>query len=146
MFASLEKRERHYATLTLKMTSSTVSKERGKVLTDSWPVHPQEQSQKQLRTHFSSSSLISCKKSSCWQSRRSSFYLFWTSMVNIEIIMWSEVFFFCARTKQKILSGLASRVASQKIGNSLLHFARSWSEPINIKMFWKLWTQKCSCC
>ena len=35
MFASLEKRERHYAKLTLKMTSSTVSKERAKVLTNS---------------------------------------------------------------------------------------------------------------
>ena len=54
-------------------------------------------------------------------------------MISIEFIMWSKVFF-CARTKQKILSGLASRVASEKTGNSRLHFAPSWSEPINIKM------------
>ena len=99
VFASVEKRERKYSELTIKMTSGSVSKEREKILANSWPVHPQEQSQKQLRTHFSSSFLISCKKSSYWQSMRSSFYLFWTSMANIEIIMWSKVFFLGGQNK-----------------------------------------------
>ena len=140
IFASVEKRERNYADLIIKMTSGSVSKERekniGQQLTGASPgtIPKTIADTFQLQIPYQ-------LYSSYWESRNLSFLLVLDKHDQYRIYHVVKRFF-CARTKQKILSGLASRVASQKTGNSLLHFALSWSLPINIKMLWKLWTQQ----